>query len=50
MLRACRLGHLSVCLSVCLESVLWQNGRLYLDAVWGGEWGRSRDGCIRYGW
>jgi len=21
---------------------------LYPDAVWGGEWGRSRDGCI--GW
>jgi len=19
------------------------------DAVWGGEWGRSRDGCIRWG-
>ena len=19
-----------------------------LDAVWGGEWGRSRDGCIRW--
>jgi len=25
MLRACRLAHLSV----CPESVLWQNGRLY---------------------
>jgi len=21
-----------------------------LDAVWSGEWGRSRDGCIRRGW
>jgi len=28
MVRACRLAHLSVCLSVCVcpESVLWQNG------------------------
>ena len=26
MLRTCRLAHLSVGLSVCLESVLWQNG------------------------
>jgi len=26
MLRACRLAHLSVGLSVCPESVLWQNG------------------------
>ena len=24
----------SVCLSVCPESVLWQNGRLHPDAVW----------------
>jgi len=36
----------SVCLCVCLESVLWQNGRLDPDAVWGGEWGRSRDGVL----
>ena len=20
------------------------------DAVWDGKWGRSRDGCIRWGW
>jgi len=20
------------------------------DAVWGGEWGRLRDGCNRWGW
>jgi len=20
------------------------------DAVWGGKWGRSRDGCIRWWW
>jgi len=29
----------SVGLSVSLQSVLWQNGCLDLDAVWGGEWG-----------
>jgi len=27
----------SVCVSVCLESVLWQNGCLDPDAVWDGE-------------
>jgi len=27
---------------------LWKNGWLDLDAVWGGEWGRLRDGCIRW--
>jgi len=45
----CRLTHLSVCVtvwvsvsvSVCPESVLWQIGWLDLDAVWDGEWGRS---------
>ena len=21
-----------------------------MDAVWGGKWIRSRDGCIRWGW
>jgi len=50
MVRACRLDHLFVCRSVgrsvCPESVLWQNGRLDPDAVWDGECGRSRDGCI----
>ena len=30
--------------------VLWQNGWLDLDAVWGGEWGRARKGCIRFWW
>jgi len=46
MVRACY-----ICLSVgCPESVLWQNGQLDPDVVWGGEWGRSRDGCIRWGW
>jgi len=29
---------------------LWKNGLLDLDAVWDGEWGRSRDGCIVLGW
>jgi len=62
MESSCRLARLSVCLcvcvcvsrsvgrSVCPESVLWQNGCLDPDAVWDGEWGRSRDGCIRWGW
>jgi len=45
-----RLGDSSVCVCVCPKSVLWQNCRLDPDAVWGGEWGRSRDGCIRSGW
>ena len=39
----------SVCLLVCSESVLWQNGWVDLDVVWGGKWGRSRDWCIRLG-
>ena len=25
---------------------LWKNGGLDLDALWVGEWGVSRDGCI----
>jgi len=29
----------SVCL--CPQSVLWQNGWLDLDAIWGDEWGRA---------
>ena len=29
---------------------MWQNGRVDPDAVGGGEWGRSRDACIRWGW
>jgi len=48
MLRTCCLAHLCVCMSVCLESVLWQNGWTDLDAVWGGEWDRLKDGCIRW--
>jgi len=39
----------SVGLSVCPESVLWQNGWVDADAVLGGGWGWSRDGCIRWG-
>ena len=40
----------AIATSVCLEGVglLWQNDSLDLDAVWAGEWSRSRDGCI--GW
>jgi len=26
------VAHVSVCLSVCLEGVLWQHGRLNLDS------------------
>jgi len=40
----------SVGLSVCLESVLWQNGWVDLDAIWGGERGWLRDVYIRLGW
>jgi len=52
--QSCHLAHLSVCLSVrqsvslsggwIVEKWLW----LYLDAIWDGEWGRSRGGCIRW--
>jgi len=52
-LQTCRLSNLSVYLSVGRfvgpVGELWKNGWLDLDAVWGGEWGRSRDGCIRWG-
>jgi len=50
MLRNIRLDRLSVGRSVGLQSVLWQNGWLDPDAVWDGEWGRSRDECNRSGW
>jgi len=40
----------SVSQSVAPQSVLSQNGWLDPDAIWDGEWGRSRDGCIRWGW
>jgi len=33
-------------LSVCAVGELWKNNGLDLDAVLGGEWGWSRDGCI----
>ena len=42
MLRNIRLNHMSVCLFVCLQSVLWQKGWLDPDAVWvvsGVGWG-----------
>jgi len=46
--------RLSVCLSVGRSvgpvGELRKNSQLDLDAVWGGEWGRSRDRCIRRGW
>ena len=32
--------------SVCPENVLWQNDGVDPDAVWGGEWGRSRMGVL----
>jgi len=36
MLRTCRVAHLSLCLSMCVDP----------DAVLGGEWGGSRNLCI----
>jgi len=36
----------SVGLSVCPQSVLSQNGWLDLDAIWDGEWDRSRMGVL----
>jgi len=41
MVQNIRVPYLSV-----RKSVLWQNGWLDPDAVWGGERGPSRDGCI----
>ena len=45
LVQTCRQSSLSVCLSVCRlvcpEGVLWQNGRVDPDAVWGGEWSRT---------
>jgi len=43
MVQNIRVPHLSV-----RKSVLWQNGWLDPDAVWGDERGRSRDGCVRW--
>ena len=28
----------------------WQHGWLDPDAIWGGEWGRARYGCVRFWW
>ena len=39
------LSHLSV--GPCEQ---WQHGWLDPDAIWGGEWGRARYGCIRFWW
>ena len=35
--------------SVSPESVLWQDGWMDPDAVWGGQWGRLRDWCYWWG-
>jgi len=45
LVQACRL---SIDRTVCPVGEWWKNGWLDLDAVWGGEWGWSRDGCIRW--
>jgi len=39
----------SVCACRSVHSVLWQNGWVDRDAIWDGEWGQSRDGCIKLG-
>jgi len=49
-LLICHVSHLSVCVSVSMQSVLWQNGWIDPDAIWDGEWGWLTDGCIRSGW
>jgi len=49
MVRNIYLDHLSVCRSVH-KVYCGKTADLDLDAVWGGEWGRSTDGCIRPGW
>jgi len=45
-----------ICRSVC-RSVRLSAGKCTVakrlidpDAVWDGEWGRSKDGCVRRGW
>ena len=38
------------CVGRLIQSVLWQNGWVDHDAVWGGEWGQSIDVFIRFGW
>jgi len=47
------IPSVGLCVCVCdvvPESVLWQNGCVDPDAVWGGEWGQLRDGYIRWRW
>jgi len=46
LLQVCRLSHLSVCLCVW-KAYCGKNGRLDPDAIWDGEWGWLREGCIR---
>ena len=43
------VGLQSLCLSVEMSGGCTAAKWLDLDAVCGGEWGRSRDGCIRLG-
>jgi len=45
MLLNIHVAHLSV--RTC---ELWQNGWLDPDAIWIGEWGRARYGCIGFWW
>jgi len=40
---------LSVCRSVCLQSALWQNGCVDLDAAWDNG-GVGRGMGVLYGW
>jgi len=52
--RSHRAEHLcdrTFILPICLSTrEQWQHGRLDPHAVWGGEWGRARYGCIRFWW
>ena len=48
---ACHLSvYLSVCRSVCLSGVLWKNGQLNLDAVWGDGSSGYKDEAGTWGW
>ena len=44
----CCLSYLSDCVCVCVCRSVCPKNVLYPDAVWDGEWGRSRDRCIRW--
>jgi len=39
-------GTFAWTISVCQQSLLWKNGWVDPDAVWGGEWGRSRNARV----